>query len=135
MSLDRVVLGLNAAFCILAGVACVVAPASLAGQAGLSMAPSALTEIRAFHGGLLVGLGCFQIWCLRRPELTFAGLLMVALSVGGAGVARVLGMLVDREPTSYHLTNLAIEATTVAVVTFALSRQRRRLLLAGPTSE
>ena len=124
MSLDRVVLALNGVLCLLAGVACVVAPASLAEQAGLSMAPSALTEIRAFHGGLLVGLGCFQIWCIRRPTLTFAGLLMVALSVGGAGIARVLGMLVDQEPTTYHLMNLAIEVTTVAVVTFALSRQR-----------
>jgi hypothetical protein len=124
MSLDRVVLALNGGFCVLAGIACVVAPASLAEQAGLSVTPSALTEMRAFHGGLLVGLGCFQFWCLRRPVLTFAALLMVALSVGGAGVARVLGMLVDRDPTSYHLMNLAIEVTTVAVVTFALSRQR-----------
>jgi len=124
MSLDRVVLALNGAFCLVAGVACVVAPASLAQQAGVSVTPSALTEIRAFHGGLLVGLGCFQIWCIRQPAWTFAGLLMVALSVGGAGIARVLGMLVDREPTAYHLMNLAIEVTTVAVVTFAFSRQR-----------
>lgn len=124
MTLDRVVLALNAAFCLLAGVACVVAPASLAQQAGLSLMPSALTEIRAFHGGLLVGIGCFQIWCLRRPASTFAGLLMVALSVGGAGIARALGMLVDRDPTAYHLMNLAIEAITVAVVTYALSRHR-----------
>jgi hypothetical protein len=124
MSLDRIVLALNGAFCLFAGVACVVAPASLAQQAGLSMVPSALTEIRAFHGGLLVGIGCFQIWCMQRPASTFAGLLMVVFSVGGAGIARVLGMLVDQEPTAYHLTNLAVEAITVSVVTFALSRQR-----------
>ena len=125
MSIDRVVLAINAVFCLLAGVGCVVAPESLAQQAGLSIAPSALTEIRAFHGGLLVGVGCFQLWCLRRPALTFAALVMVALSVGGVGVARVVGMLVDREPTAYHLMNLAIEVTTVAVAMFALSRQRR----------
>jgi hypothetical protein len=124
MSLDRVVLALNGAFCILAGVASVIAPASLAEQAGLSTSPSALTEIRAFHGGLLVGVGCFQIWCIRRRDFTFAGLLMVALSVGGAGIARVLGMVVDRDPTAFHLMNLAIEVTTVSVVTFALSRRR-----------
>ena len=78
----------------------------------------------AFHGGLLVGVGCFQVWCIRQTASTFAGLLMVALSVGGVGVARVLGMLIDREPTAYHLMNLAIEVTTVAVVTFAISRRR-----------
>jgi len=124
MSLDRLVLTLNAVFCLVAGVACIAAPASLAQQAGLSTAPSALTEIRAFHGGLLVGVGCFQMWCVRQPASTFAGLLMVALSVGGAGVARVIGMVVDQAPTAYHLMNLAIEVTTVSVVTFTLSRQR-----------
>jgi hypothetical protein len=124
MSLDRVVLGLNGAFCLLAGIACVVAPASLALQAGLSATSSALIEVRAFHGGLLAGLGVFQVWCLRSPTTTFAGLLMVALSVGGAGLARLLGMLVDRQPTPYHLTNLAIEISTVAVATLALSRHR-----------
>lgn len=124
MSLDRVVLALNAALCLFAGVACVVAPASLAQQADLSTAPSALTEIRAFHGGLLVGVGAFQVWCLRRPASTFAGLVMVASSVGGAGIARLLGMLVDRQPTAYHLMNLLVEATTVSVVIFTLARQR-----------
>jgi len=125
MSLARVVLALNAAFVLLSGFACVIAPASLAQQAGLSVIPSALTEIRAIYGGLTIGMGCFLIWCLRHRELTFAGLLLVAFGVGGAGMARILGMLIDREPTAFHLMNLAIEVATVAVVAVALSRHRR----------
>jgi hypothetical protein len=125
MSLDRIVLALNAAFVLLAGVACVVAPASFAQQAGLSEMPRALTEIRAFHGGLVVGFGCFLTWCIFQRESTFAGLLLVVFTVGGAGVARVLGMLIDREPTAFHLTNLAVEAVTVVVVTVVLARHRR----------
>jgi len=125
MSLDRVVLALSGAFVLLAGVACVVDPASFSQQAGLSATPSALTEIRAFYGGLQVGVGCFLIWCVRQRTLTFAGLLLVAFAVGGAGVARALGMLIDQAPTAFHLTNLAVEATTVALVAVALSRHRR----------
>jgi hypothetical protein len=125
MSLDRVVLALSGAFVLLAGVACVVGPASFSQQAGLSATPSALTEIRAFYGGLQVGVGCFLIWCVRQRALTFAGLLLVAFAVGGAGVARALGMLIDQAPTAFHLTNLAVEATTVALVAVALSRHRR----------
>jgi len=34
-------------------------------------------------------------------------------------------MLIDREPTAFHLMNLAIEVATVAVVSVALSRHRR----------
>ena len=125
MSLDRVVLALSGAFVLLAGVACVVGPASFSKQAGLSATPSALTEIRAFYGGLQVGVGCFLIWCVRQRTLTFAGLLLVAFAVGGAGVARALGMLIDQAPTAFHLTNLAVEATTVASVAVAISRHRR----------
>ncbi len=125
MSLDRVVLALSSAFVLLAGVACIVAPASFAQQAGLSTAPSALTEIRAFYGGLQVGIGCFLIWCIRQRTLTFAGLLLVAFAVGGAGIARVLGMLIDQAPTLFHLTNLAVEVATVALVAAAVSRNRR----------
>ena len=125
MSLDRVVLALSSAFVLLAGVACIVPPASFAHQAGLSAAPSALTEIRAFYGGLQVGIGCFLIWCIRQRTLTFAGILLVAFAVGGAGIARVLGMLIDQAPTPFHLTNLAVEVATVALVAAAVSRNRR----------
>ena len=125
MSLDRIVLALSAAFVLFSGVACILAPTSLAQQAGLSVTPSSLTEIRAFYGGLQVGIGCFLMWCIRGRETTFAGLLLVAVAVGGAGMARALGMLVDRAPTAFHITNLVIEAITVAVVAIALSRHRR----------
>lgn len=126
MSFDRLVLALSSAFVLLAGTACIVAPASFAQQAGLSIAPSALTEIRAFYGGLQIGIGCFLIWCIRQRILTFAGLLLVACAVGGAGIGRVVGMLVDQVPTAYHLTNLAIEVATVGVVAAAVSLNRRR---------
>lgn len=125
MSIRRVVLALSAAFVVLSGVACILAPASFAQQAGLSVTPGALTEVRAFYGGLQVGIGCFLFWCLRGEEATFAGLVLVAVAVGGAGLARTFGILVDREPTAFHLTNLAIEAITVAVVAIALSTHRR----------
>jgi hypothetical protein len=124
MSIDRLVLGLSSAFLLVAGVACVVSPASFAEQAGLSTAPSALTEIRAFYGGIEIGLGCFLIWCLRHRTLTEAGLVLVALTVGSAGIGRFLGMLIDRQINSYHLVNLAVEITTVALVIVAFTRLR-----------
>ena len=51
MSFDRGVLAFLGAFVLLAGLACLVAPASLAQQAGWSATPGGLTEIRAFYGG------------------------------------------------------------------------------------
>ncbi len=126
MSLDRVVLALSSAFVLLAGISCLVAPASFAQQAGLAADPGALTEIRAFYGGLQIGIGCFLFWCIRQRTLTFVGLLLVGLAVGGAGIGRGFGMLVDQVPTAFHLMNLAIEVVTVGLVGAAILRNRRR---------
>ena len=126
MALDRVVLALNAAFAFVSGVACVVAPETLAQQIGMSVIPTVSTEIRAFYGGQLIGVGLFLMWCMRRADLTVVGLVLIAISVGGVGLARTLGMLVlDRDPTGYHVMNLAIEVTTVTVVAAALTWNRR----------
>ena len=125
MSFDRAVLALLGAFVLLAGLACLAAPASLAQQAGWSATPAGLTEIRAFYGGLQIGFGCFLIWCSREHTRTFFGLLVEGLVVGGVGMARGLGMLIDRSPTMYLLGNLAVEAATVALVAVAISWHRR----------
>ena len=124
MSFERALLAFLAAFVLVAGVATLVAPASVLQHAGLSATASGTTEIRAFYGGLQVGLAGFLFWCLRERTLIFAGLLLEALVVGGVGIARVLGMLIDRAPTAYHLANLAVEVSTVVLVAVAFSRRR-----------
>ena len=93
MSFDRIVLVVSGVFVAFAGIACLVAPESLTQPAGLSATPSGLTEIRAFYGGLQVGLGCFLIWCSRQHTLILPGLLLVGSSVGAIGLARVTACL------------------------------------------
>lgn len=126
MSFDRGVVTFLALFVTLAGFASLAAPASLAEQVGWSTGRAGLTEIRAFYGGLQVGLGVFLVWCTRRRERLMAGLLVAGLAVGGIGAARVVGLLLDRAPTSYHLANLAVEIATVVLVAVAVSKHRRR---------
>lgn len=126
MSFDRVLLGILAAFVLLAGLGSLLAPASFAEQAGYATVPSALTEVRAFYGGLQLGIALFLVWCLGTPARTTQGLLLSGLAVGGAGLARALGMLIDETASSHHLLNLGIEAVTVALVAAALLRGRQR---------
>ena len=125
MSFERGVLILLALFVLVAGLASFASPASLGQQAGWSATPGGLTEIRAFYGGLQVGLGCFLLWCARRRERLLSGLLAAGFSVGGIGIARAFGLLLDQAPTTYNLANLAVEIVTVAVVAVAVSRHRR----------
>ena len=124
MALSRVVLGLSIAFILIAGLGSLIAPGSLASQAGLSTAPHALTEVRAFYGGLQIGVGLFLLWCFCRREISL-GLVLVGLAVGGAAIGRTLGILLDESPTPFHLGNLSIELITVALVAVALLRGRR----------
>jgi Domain of unknown function (DUF4345) len=126
VSFEGVVLAVLTAFVFLAGIGCLAAPALFAQQAQFQTTPSAMAEIRAFYGGLQLGIGFFLVWCLRAPSRTFQGLLLVGLAVGGAGLARLFGILLDRAPTSHHLANLGIEVATVACVAIALSRLNRQ---------
>ena len=56
--------------------------------------PTGLVELRAFYGGMELGLGLFLAWCALRPEWREAGLWLVVLANGGAGLARLGSALV-----------------------------------------
>jgi hypothetical protein len=131
MSFERILLAVLAAFVLLAGLGCLLAPSLFAQQAQFQTAPSALAEIRAFYGGLQLGIGLFLLWCLRTTSRTSQGLMLVGLAVGGAGLARIFGILIDHAPTSHHLANLGIEVVTVVLVAIALSRARRQPTVAA----
>ena len=49
-------------------------------------------ELRAFYGGMELGLGIFLALCLWRPQWQSAGLWLVLLTNGGAGLARLLAV-------------------------------------------
>ena len=49
-------------------------------------------ELRAFYGGMEIGLGLFLAGCLLKPEWRAAGLWLVLLANGGAGLARLLAI-------------------------------------------
>jgi len=49
-------------------------------------------ELRAFYGGMELGLGLFLGWCALRPEWQSAGLWLVLLANRGAALARLLGI-------------------------------------------
>lgn len=74
------------------GIACVVAPGALMETVQVEAStPVAKAEIMAMYGGLQLGLAAFLGLCARRdPRL---GLWLVALSLGGLGAMRLVGLL------------------------------------------
>ena len=89
----RVTLLAFAAILAAYGVVFLVQPAVLGGLVGLELAgPDAAVEIRAFYGGLELGMAAFLVICARDPRLLAAGLLFCALAFSFAGGARLLGV-------------------------------------------
>ena len=65
------------------------------GLAGVDIgatAPAGLIELRAFYGGLELGLGLFLLACARKPEWQRPGLWLTALGNGGIGLTRIAGI-------------------------------------------
>lgn len=79
------------------GVVMLVAPIAAFGVVDLVFPDEPLTriELRAFYGGLELGLGSLLLACALNREHLQAGLWLTAASYGGIGTARLIGVLLE----------------------------------------
>jgi hypothetical protein len=109
------------------GVAFVAAPAELGGWVHLGVDhPVARTEVRAFYGGLEIGLAVFLLLCAARREWAAPGLLATALAFGCTAAARVVGMVLDGSTGTVVIAILLVEVAFAAASAVALARTRPR---------
>ncbi len=112
MTLTKVVLSLAGLMYLGFGVAFLVAPAPMAELVHLSVEhPVARTEVRAFYGGLEMGLGLFLLLCLARRGAARLGALALALLAGGTALGRVFGIIADGSAGAAVLAILLVEGT------------------------
>jgi hypothetical protein len=72
------------------------APERLAGVVGWDLrGPDAVTEIRAFYGGLELGIGAFLMSCAARRRRVDLGLRLAAWALGGSGLVRLTSIAVE----------------------------------------
>ena len=93
-------------------------------QIAATAAPG-LIELRAFYGGMEVGLGLFLLACARQPEWRRPGLWLVLLGNGGTGLARLFGIAMTGVFTPFFAGALVWELGFTALAALAL-RQRPR---------
>lgn len=109
-NLPRIVLWVAAAALLGFGVAFLFAPlATLALTGVVIQGGEAAVEIRAFYGGLEIGLGLAVLWCALRRRRWKDGLGLTALVFGGAGLARLFGMAVESTVTFVFIVALLCE--------------------------
>lgn len=68
-----------------------------------------LIELRAFYGGLELGLGAFLLLCARHPHWRSAGLALTLLANGGIGAMRLAGIASTGVFTPFFAAALAWE--------------------------
>ena len=73
--------------------------------------PTAVTEIRAFYGGLEIGLGAFLIWCCIARERVRTGLWAAALTLAGLAFGRSVGIAAEQGALSAQVLQGVIAVT------------------------
>ena len=123
--LGKVVLIATGLLYLAFGVAFLVAPAALGGWVHLGVDhPVARTELRAFYGGLEIGLAVFLFFCVSRPEWIVPGLLAGALALGCTAAARIVGIVVDRSTGTMLVAILLVEVAFAVASAVALVSTR-----------
>ena len=99
------------------GLAIVAAPEAVLAPVGISGTAAGLVELRAFYGGLELGLAAFLFACAAKPAWRVPGLWSVALINGGIAAARLLGIGLSGEFTGFFAGALVWEiGFTVAAI-------------------
>ncbi len=107
------------------GLACLVAPLDTLAAAGVAVSGApAGAEIRAFYGGLELGLGALLLAAALRPGQLRAGLWLCLASYGGIGLARLLGMALDSVATPFLIGATGVELLLAGAAALALLRLR-----------
>lgn len=102
------------------------AAAALAGV-GIEAANAAgLIELRAFYGGLELGLGSFLLACAIRPDWRPAGLWLTLLGNAGIATVRLIGITATGVFTPFFGWALAWELGFTTLAAAALWLRHRR---------
>jgi hypothetical protein len=105
------------------GLWLIVDPAGGLATVGIgALSPAGLIELRAFYGGLEVGLGIFLLLCAARPEWRRPGLWAVLLGNGGIGLTRLGSIAASGVFTPFFGAALVWELGFAALAAWALSR-------------
>jgi hypothetical protein len=119
--LPRIVLWLSALSLLGFGTAFLFFPLGTLALTGIELEGAlAATEIRAFYGGLELGVGLAVLWCALRQARWKDGLALTALAFGGIGLARLFGMIVEPALSFFLVFALVVELALAGAAVWAL---------------
>ncbi|MGP9824233.1 DUF4345 domain-containing protein [Ectopseudomonas khazarica] len=122
MLFARIVLLIQIAALVLLGLAYFIRPEEMASFSGaLLMSAAAVTEVRAFYGGLQLGLAAFLAMALLRLDLLRPALTLLVLLYSALAVARIGGLWLDGgAQQTFNLYALLLELVSAWLAWWAL---------------
>lgn len=122
MLLARVILVIQLLGMAGLGLAYFIRPHEMANLSGmLLMAPAAATDMRAFYGGMQLGLAAFIGLALARHDLTRAALSLLVLLYSALALARIGGLWLDGgAQQTFNLYALLLELVSAGLCFWAL---------------
>jgi hypothetical protein len=124
MMFSRVFLVSTAAVFLGFGVWGATMPDQMLARFGVTLNdPAGKTAVRAMYGGFLIGAALLFGFCAASPGRVSAGLQAVLILSLGIFTTRLLGMLIDRSATPYHLSYAALELLGISVSALLLLRR------------
>ncbi|MBX9915348.1 MAG: DUF4345 domain-containing protein [Pseudomonadaceae bacterium] len=124
MRTTQLFLGFQALALIGLGVAYFIRPHEMTNLSGmLLMAQAAITDVRAYYGGLQMGLGAFLLLACRQTDLIRAALILLVLIYSALALARIGGLWLDGGfEQTFNLIALLIELVSAALAMWLLRR-------------
>ncbi|WP_397377750.1 DUF4345 domain-containing protein [Pseudomonas sp.] len=109
------------------GLAYFVRPHEMASLSGmLLMSAAAATDVRAYYGGLQLGLAAFIGMALTRLELTRTALTLLVLLYSALALARIGGLWLDGgAQQTFNLYALLLEVVSAGLCFWALRGLQR----------
>ena len=124
MLFSRILLAAQALILAGLGIAYFVRPEEMANLSGmLLMAPAALTDVRAYYGGLQLGLAVWLLLALLRQVLLRPALMLLVLLYCSLFFARLGGMWLDGgAQQTFNLYAMLFEGVSAALALWLLRR-------------
>lgn len=122
MLFARIVLLIQIAALTVLGLAYFIRPEEMASFSGaLLMGNAAVTEVRAYYGGLQLGLAAYLAMALLRLDLLRPALTLLVLLYSALALARIAGLWLDGGAhQTFNLYVLLIDAVSAALAWWAL---------------
>lgn len=118
----RVLLAIQALLLAGFGLAYFIRPQEMANLSGmLLMEPASITDVRAYYGGLQLGLALYLVLALLRADLLRPALMLLVLLYASLFFARLGGLWLDGGlQQTFNLTIMLFEAVSAGLALYLL---------------